>query len=366
MDPDGRVFEGKRVFVTGHTGFKGAWLCEWLLMLGAEVWGYSLPPPTQPSLFEQLGLAARLQDMRGDVRDGAALIQAMAAARPDFVFHLAAQSLVRPGYGAPVETFATNIMGTAHVLAAVQALRRSCVAVIVTSDKCYENHEQGRSYAESDALGGHDPYSASKAGAELIAQSWRKSFCAPEQVIARRVLPVAVATVRAGNVIGGGDWALNRIVPDCVRALTRNEPIQVRNPASVRPWQHVLEPLGGYLRLASRLAQALESRSPELVELCGAFNFGPRPEDHRSVADLVSEVLRHWPGRWEDASEQSALHEARRLQLSTAKAQCLFGWQPRWNFSETVAKTVQGYRASEVGSDWAREQIASFQAKGDA
>ena len=335
-------------------------------MLGAEVWGYSLTPPTQPALFDQLRLAERLHHAKGDVRDAAKLADALAAAQPDFVFHLAAQSLVRPSYTAPLETFATNIMGTAHLLAGLQTVGKPCVALIVTSDKCYENHEEGRSYSEGDALGGRDPYSASKAAAEIVTASWRNSFCAPEAVLAGRTPPVAIASVRAGNVIGGGDWARDRIVPDCIRALARNEPIRVRNPQAVRPWQHVLEPLGGYLLLATRLARALESRSPELPALCGAFNFGPAVPDHRTVGELVDEVMKHWPGRWEKTSDSAAVHEAGRLNLATGKAERLLGWRPRWSFADAVSQTVAWYRQPDASAEFTRGQIAEFMAKGSS
>jgi CDP-glucose 4,6-dehydratase len=332
-------FHGKRVFVTGHTGFKGSWLCEWLLQLGAEVTGYSLPAPTDPALFHQLELAPRLRHLVGDIRDAGKLRDALVGARPDFVFHLAAQPLVTEAYAQPAETFEINVMGTVHVLEALRLLQHPCVAVLVTTDKCYENREWIYGYREEDPLGGHDPYSASKAAAELAISSYRRSFFQQH--------PVKVASVRAGNVIGGGDWAKNRIVPDCIRALQQGQTIPVRNPKATRPWQHVLEPLGGYLWLAARLAAA----APRDARLCSAFNFGPGHDANRSVADLVQEVLKHWPGRWEDRSNPQAVHEAQLLQLATDKAHALLGWRPVWPFAETVRETVAWYREANAHPD---------------
>ncbi len=349
------------MFVTGHTGFKGSWLCEWLLAMGASVRGFALNPPTTPALFDQLALASRLEDGRGDVRDAAYLDAAIEAAQPDYIFHLAAQSLVRRSYAAPLETFATNAMGTANLLAALRLLKKPCAVVVVTTDKCYENLEQGRHYQEGDALGGHDPYSGSKAAAEIITSSWRDSYYSPEKILAGSVLPVAIATARAGNVIGGGDWASERILPDCWRALSQSEPIRLRNPTAVRPWQHVLESVGGYLLLAAELRSALSEKSPRLVELCTAFNFGPVPGDHRSVAELVEEVLKHWPGSWEDSSSPTALHEALLLHLSTDKAERLLGWRQQWNFSEAVKRAVIWHRTTpDQVRDLTQRQIADY------
>lgn len=340
----GGVFRGKTVFVTGHTGFKGAWLGEWLLALGARVIGYSLPPPTKPALFTQLGLARRIErHIVGDIRNPVALRTALVKAQPDFVFHLAAQSLVREGYRTPVETFATNVLGTAHVLESLRALKKPCAAVIVTSDKCYENRERPKGYRESDSLGGQDPYSASKAAAEIVSASMRASFFADSKV--------RIATARAGNAIGGGDWAEDRIVPDCIRALAATKTIDVRNPGAVRPWQHVLDPLSAYLVLAARL-----SRDASLAE---AFNFGPGEESNRTVRELVDKVLQHWPGRWRDRSDPGAPHEAKLLHLSTAKARKQLGWKPVWGFSEAVRETIRWYR-SEQKKAVTIEQIQTF------
>lgn len=345
------AYENKTVLVTGHTGFKGAWLCEWLLMLGARVVGVALPPNTNPSLFKQLQLADRLEHHLQDIRKREAFTRLVLAARPDYVFHLAAQPLVRLSYAEPVETYATNVMGTVHLLEALQQLQSSyrrahrivCATVLITTDKCYANREWLYGYREDDSMGGYDPYSASKASAELAIASFRQSFFNPEQVDGS--LRIGIASARAGNVIGGGDWALDRIVPDCIRHLQREEPIPVRNPAATRPWQHVLEPLGGYLLLAMRQRAALQAQDPTaLAQFCSAFNFGPALTSNRSVEALVRKVIEHWPGRWQRQVEPDAPHEAGHLNLAWDKAFHLLGWEPVWGFDDTVARTVDWYR----------------------
>lgn len=330
-------FRNKRVLLTGHTGFKGAWLAHWLCELGADVHGFSLDPPTQPALFDQLGLASRLKDERNDIRDAAAVARAVADAQPDFVFHLAAQALVRQSYAEPVATYDVNVLGTIHVLQALRSLTKPCAAVFITTDKCYENREWVHGYREEDPLGGHDPYSSSKAAAEIAIASFRRSFF--------HAHPVKIASARAGNVIGGGDWALDRIVPDCIRALQGGVSIPVRNKTATRPWQHVLEPLSGYLWLAACLADPRLARAP-LAPLASAFNFGPSHEANRTVGELVAEVLKHWSGRWEDRSDPNAVHEAHLLQLTTDKANALLGWAPVWAFPKAIEQTVQWYRES--------------------
>jgi len=330
------IYKGKRVLLTGHTGFKGSWMAEWLLSLGAEVTGFALPPPTTPSLFDQLGLAGRLRHIEGDIRDLTAVRAAVLEACPDFVFHLAAQPLVRLSYEQPVETYATNIMGTVNVLEAVRLAGRPCTIVAITTDKCYENREWVNSYREEDAMGGYDPYSSSKGAAELVIASYRRSyFSAPDS-------PVKLASARAGNVIGGGDWALDRIVPDCIRAIQRGETIPVRNKVATRPWQHVLEPLSGYLWLGACLA------NPQLSafnsQLTSAFNFGPALASNRTVAELVKEILKHWPGEWADKSDPKAVHEAKLLNLATDKAHHFLSWAPAWPFAQTIEHTVGWYR----------------------
>ena len=338
----GSAFNGKRVLVTGHTGFKGSWLCEWLLALGAEVTGLSLPPDTTPSLFTQLGLAGRVRHLVGDIQDPAVADRAVQETQPEFVFHLAAQALVRESYLRARETFNVNAMGTLHLLEALRHLSNPCSAVFITTDKCYENREWIHGYREEDPLGGRDTYSASKAAAELVIASYRQSFF--------RDHPVKIASSRAGNVIGGGDWAKDRIVPDCIRALQQNHPIPVRNRHATRPWQHVLEPLGGYLWLAALLANpALGQCDP--TRIVSAFNFGPNRESNRSVEQLVTEILKHWPGRWEDKTDPSAVHEAGLLHLSTDKAHALLGWQPVWRFPETIEKTVSWYSTTRSFAD---------------
>lgn len=331
-------WQGKKVFITGHTGFKGSWLSLWLLRLGAQVTGLSLEPETQPALFTQLGLTANIDHYIEDIRDLGRVKQLVAYAQPDVVFHLAAQPLVRRSYLEPVATWETNVMGTIHVMEALKQLNHSCAAVFITTDKCYENREWTYGYRESDSLGGYDPYSSSKAAAELTIASWRRSFFQHSSV--------GIASVRAGNVIGGGDWATDRIVPDAVRALTDGQTIPVRNPGATRPWQHVLEPLGGYLLLAQRI---YEESSNANGTLCSAFNFGPALDSNRPVRELVEAVLKHWPGTWTDYSDPNALHEASLLNLVTDKAFHTLGWQPTWNFERTMAETVSWYRqASEL------------------
>lgn len=352
----GNAFAGRRVLLTGHTGFKGSWLSEWLLALGADVTGFALPPPTDPALFDQLNLARRLRHVQADVRDATKVADVVGESRPDFIFHLAAQSLVRESYAQPVDTFATNVMGTINVLEAARALDRPCVVIVVTTDKCYLNREWHYGYREDDPLGGRDPYSGSKAAAEIATAAWRSSFFDKS--------PVRIASGRAGNVIGGGDWAKDRIVPDCIRALSAGRPIPVRNRLATRPWQHVLEPLAGYLWLAASLA-AVPARQDDDTSLESGFNFGPDSDSNRNVGDLVSRVLQHWPGAWADASDGAALHEARFLHLSTDKAARLLRWRPVWSFERTIAETVGWYHAA-IGAEpptiarYTCEQIALY------
>ena len=337
-NPNPAFWRGKRVLLTGHTGFKGSWLAFWLLELGAEVTGLALPPETEPSLFAQLQLDRRLDHRVGDIREAQALADLVEEVQPQVVLHLAAQPLVRRSYAEPTATWATNVMGTIHLLEALRPLQHACTAVLITTDKVYRNHEWLYGYRENDPLGGHDPYSSSKAAAELAIASWRSSFCgdSPHQTPHLRV-----ASARAGNVIGGGDWAADRIVPDLVRALVEGQPIGVRNPVATRPWQHVLEPLGGYLILAEALAA-----SPQRAT---AFNFGPQLESNRSVQALVEEALLHWPGSWEDQSNPEAPHEASLLNLVIDKAHHELGWVPRWGFATTVARTLNWYRGVQGG-----------------
>ena len=325
------TYAGRSVLVTGHTGFKGAWLTEWLHSLGASVTGYALDPPTQPSLFESLELGGRIRHVVADIRDVQRLAGELQAAQPEVVFHLAAQAIVRQGYAAPRETFETNLMGTVNLLEAARACPSVRAMVIVTSDKCYENHETGRPYRETDPLGGRDPYSASKGCAELVTTAYRESFFAQGAL---------VASARAGNVIGGGDWAVDRLLPDAVRALTAGDPIVVRNPDAVRPWQHVLEPLSGYLQLAARLLDGDRA-------LAGAWNFGPTDDSgDRPVRWVVERFLEAWgSGTWTQAGGSAVEpHEAHLLSLDSAKARNHLGWGPVWDAQTAVRRTADWYR----------------------
>lgn len=331
----GDAFRGKRVLVTGHTGFKGSWLTAWLLDLGAEVCGYSDAVPTEPSLFEAAGLGGRIRDERGDVRDAARVAAVVGDFRPDYLFHLAAQAIVSTSYADPLETLSVNVMGTAVVLEALRRVERPCTAIIVTSDKAYENVEWSWGYRETDRLGGRDVYSGSKSAAELVVHSYLHSFFAGSDG------PVRLGTVRAGNVIGGGDWAADRIVADCVRAWSTGGRVQTRRPNSTRPWQHVLEPLSGYLALAAAMAEdgALHGE---------AFNFGPRAEESVTVLKLLGDLARVWG--FEDTSqsyevtESPPFHEAGLLRLSVDKALLTLRWAPTLYYDEVVELTGSWYR----------------------
>ena len=347
---DAAFWVGRRVLLTGHTGFKGSWLLLWLQQLGAQVWGYALDPASSPNLFDglQQGLdsGSEFTHQIGDLADASALADLVQRCQPEVVLHLAAQPLVRRSYLEPLGTWATNVNGSLNVLEALKPLKHPCSVVMVTTDKVYANREWDFGYREDDRLGGHDPYSASKAAAELAIDSWRASFCgsAPHQSP-----HLAIATARAGNVIGGGDWAEDRIVPDAMRALASDEPISVRSPRSTRPWQHVLEPLGGYLLLAERLAQSTVGAGA-CNPYASAFNFGPALEANRPVRELVEAALHHWPGHWQDLSDPDAPHEAGRLHLQIDKAHHQLGWRPRWDFATTVGRTVNWYRAVHEGA----------------
>jgi CDP-glucose 4,6-dehydratase len=326
-------FLGRTVLVTGHTGFKGSWLALWLNELGAKVSGYALDPDTTPNHFEAAQInQLLLNDFRADVRDKEKIRQAVKEVKPDFIFHLAAQPLVLDSYKKPYETFEINVLGTANLLDVINELEHPAVVVVVTSDKCYLNDGSGRAFIESDSLGGHDPYSASKAATEILVESYRSSFFSSEEN------GVSLATVRAGNVIGGGDWCQNRIVPDCMRAFSNNEPVKLRSPGSTRPWQHVLEPLSGYLLLASRMSTSSKIYST-------AWNFGPNESNEKSVEDLTKALSENWPGSsWGLSEESGKNNEAKILSISSAKAASELGWRPTWGFDETVAETVDWYR----------------------
>lgn len=327
------TFRGRRVFITGHTGFKGSWLAIWLKTLGADVLGYALEPPSEPNNFAATRLDGRMTDTRGDIRDFPLLSKVLGSFQPEFVFHLAAQPIVRRSYDDPRETYETNVMGTVNLCEAVRATASVRAFVNVTTDKCYENREWLWGYRENDALGGHDPYSSSKACSELVSQSYLRSFFASRSNL-------GAATARAGNVIGGGDWGADRLLPDCFRALSKGAPIVIRNPHAVRPWQFVLEPLYGYLLLASRLFE-------EPAEYSGAWNYGPAGEGCIPVRDVADRIIRHWEsGRWDDGSGGAAghKHEMTLLILNSDKARSLLGWRGVLNIDEAIEMTVNWYK----------------------
>lgn len=328
-----KIFKNKTVLITGHTGFKGSWLAVWLKHLGAKIVGIALDPPSHPSHFKTAGLEHILKDYRLDIRNHHEVRKAVLESQPDFVFHLAAQALVRLSYENPIETYETNLLGTIHILEALRVLKKPCTAVIITSDKCYNNVEWVWGYRETDALGGPDPYSASKAAADIAIRSYIKSFFnGPDN-------QVRIAIARAGNVIGGGDWAADRIVPDCVRAWSKNEIVELRNPLATRPWQHVLEPLSGYLFLAAELSSRLELHGEP-------FNFGPQAQQNRTVLELVEYMSHYWDKvRWKDISTQhNGPYESGLLKLNCDKAIHFLRWQALLDFEQTVRFTAQWYK----------------------
>ncbi|MBT8567969.1 CDP-glucose 4,6-dehydratase [Polynucleobacter paneuropaeus] len=348
------IFENKTVLITGHTGFKGSWLTAWLLSLGAKVVGVSLDPPTTPSHFSEAALGGGLvKDLRIDVRNQKMLIEALVEAQPDFVFHMAAQALVKKSYLDPLETWEVNVIGTLNILEALRNLKKKCVAIMITSDKCYDNIEWVWGYRETDTLGGPDPYSASKGAAELVIKSQIKSFFQDDSS------NVLIAVARAGNVIGGGDWAQDRIVPDCVKAWALNQTVELRNPLSTRPWQHVLEPLGGYLSLAA----SLEKNSKLHGEV---FNFGPRAIHNHSVLDLVKEIGKFWNQvSWLDVSNQDmGPYESALLKLNCDKALFYLDWHAVMDFEDTVRMTAQWYKNFYQGDgsilEFTKRQISEY------
>jgi len=338
------AFKGRRILITGNTGFKGSWLTLWLSSASASVAGYSLPAPTEPNLFGVIRGGCSVQQHDGDVRDLESLRRVLAEVKPDVIFHLAAQPLVRRSYLDPVGTADTNFLGTINVLEAVRLERLRVGIVIVTSDKCYENREWPFAYRETDRLGGHDVYAMSKAAAELAVDSYRRSFFDTDNLSSHGVL---VATVRAGNVIGGGDWAEDRIVADLARAVSSDQPVTVRNPSAIRPWQHVLEPLSGYLLVA--MGMIGHGQKPPAF-YGSAWNFGPPRTDCRTVIELVDSFLKAWGnGSHKLAAPELQPHEAQTLLVSAEKAQALLGWRARWSFEETVRRTAEWYKAFYAG-----------------
>ena len=349
-----QFWNGKRVFLTGHTGFKGSWLALWLQHLGADLTGYALNPPTDPSLFQKADVAACMHSVIGDLRDRPRLTTSMQSAEPEVVFHLAAQPLVRHSYADPVGTYETNVLGTIHLLEAVRQTPSVRAVVVITTDKCYENKEWIWPYRETDPLGGYDPYSSSKACAEIVTGSWRDSFFNPARYAEHHV---ALASARAGNVIGGGDWASDRLIADIVRAFSSGRTLEIRNPAATRPWQHVLEPLRGYLTLAEKL----HTDGPRFAS---AWNFGPRYTDAQPVEWIVRYISSRWGSatNWTVDSDEH-VHEAQMLKLDWSKAHAALGWQPVLSLPEALDYTLEWYQRESAGGrarELCLEQIASY------
>jgi len=342
-------WQGKKVFITGHTGFKGSWMALWLHSMGAEVTGYALQPPTNPSLYEQARIGELVKPVCGDIRDANQLQDALIKAEPDIVFHLAAQSLVRESYQSPVETYSTNVMGTVHLLEAIRSCSTVKAVVNVTTDKCYENREWHWGYREHEAMGGHDPYSSSKGCSELVTSAYRQSFLSERGI--------AVASARAGNVIGGGDWATDRLMPDFLRAIDAGETLVIRSPHAIRPWQHVLEPLSGYLTLAQRLYSDGE-------EFADAWNFGPADEDARTVAwilDTLKDICSD--ADWK-CDKRPQPHEAGFLKLDSSKSRKLLSWSPRWSLDVALEKLIEWHDAWRSNDDvriTTLQQIEAYQ-----
>lgn len=337
IDIFNNFYKGKRVLVTGHTGFKGSWLCIWLHELGAEVIGVAKDPLTERDNFVLSGIGNKIKaDIRADIRDGERMKEIFAEYQPEIVFHLAAQPLVRLSYDIPVETYETNVMGTINIMEAIRSTDSIKVGVMITTDKCYENKEQIWGYRENEQMGGYDPYSSSKGAAEIAISSWRRSFFNPVDYGKRH--HVSLASVRAGNVIGGGDWALDRIIPDCIKAIETERPIAIRNRKAVRPWQHVLEPLSGYMLLATKMREVP-------TRYCEGWNFGPRAESISTVWDVASKLVASYgKGELKDMSDPNAVHEANLLMLDISKAKFKLGWEPRMNIDQCIALVADWYK----------------------
>ena len=349
------AFCGKRVLVTGHTGFKGSWLSIWLHAMGAKVIGVALDPATDRDNFVLSGIGEKIDaDIRADIRDRQKMQDIFNEYQPEVVFHLAAQPLVRLSYDIPVETYEANVMGTIHIMEAIRHTDSVRAAVMITTDKCYENREQIWGYRENEPMGGYDPYSSSKGAAEIAISSWRRSFFNPADFGTKH--HVSIASVRAGNVVGGGDWAKDRIVPDCIRALEADQTIEIRSPKAIRPWQHVLEPLSGYLLLAAKMLE-------EPTRYCEGWNFGPRTESVTPVWDVATMITKYYgKGELKDVSDPNALHEANLLMLDISKAHALLGWEPRTNIEQCCQLTADWYKRyrTENVYDLCREQIDTF------
>jgi CDP-glucose 4,6-dehydratase len=349
----------KRVFITGHTGFKGSWLCLWLHALGAEITGYALTPPTQPNLFELAQVDKLVQSILADIRDGDCLTKRMLEACPEIVIHLAAQPLVRDSYKDPVYTYSTNVMGTVNLFEAVRKCKNVKAVINVTTDKCYENREWLWGYRENEPMGGYDPYSNSKACSELVTSSYRNSFFNPREYDRHGV---ALASARSGNVIGGGDWAADRLVPDCVRAILKGEKVIIRNPQAIRPWQHVLEPLWGYLILAQKLWE----NGPHYAE---AWNFGPDDQDAKTVEWVIKRICAKWGEKVSyQINKGSYPHEAHYLKLDCTKAKSELTWYPKWNLEQAIDKVIEWIQAYRGGKDVnrvCRQQIREYEKTGE-
>ncbi len=355
IDIFNNFYKGKKVLVTGHTGFKGSWLSIWLHELGAEVVGVGLDPYCEKDNFVLSGIGSKINaDIRADIRDGEKIKQLFTEYQPQIVFHLAAQPLVRLSYELPVDTYQTNVMGTINVMEAIRATNSVKVGVMITTDKCYDNKEQIKGYVETDPFGGYDPYSSSKGACEIAIQSWRRSFFNPEDYGNKHA--VSIASARAGNVIGGGDWAFDRIIPDCIRSLEAGKSIEIRSPKAVRPWEHVLEPLSGYMILAQKMWD-----NP--TEYCEGWNFGPEAESVLTVWEVASAIIDNFGfGDLKDVSDPNALHEAKLLMLNIKKAKTRLGWKPRLDANQCVALTSDWYKKykNENVYDLCLEEIESF------
>ncbi|MDU1911466.1 CDP-glucose 4,6-dehydratase [Fusobacterium sp.] len=352
------VYKGKRVLVTGHTGFKGSWLSIWLRELGAEVIGYSLEPYTEKDNFVLSHLSEKIVDIRGDIRDRKHLREVFDKYQPEIVFHLAAQPLVRLSYDIPVETYETNLMGTINILEEIRNCENTKIEIMITTDKCYENKEQIWGYRENEAFGGYDPYSSSKGACEIAIQSWRNSFFNPKDYERHGK---CIASVRAGNVIGGGDWAKDRIVPDCIRALEEGKDIEIRSPKSIRPWEHVLEPLSGYLLLGQKMME-------DPIKYCGGWNFGPNLDAIVNVWEVAEKIVKNYgKGNLKDISDPNALHEAKLLLLDITKSRFELGWKPTLTIDKSIELTAEWYKRyiNEDVYQLCVEQINKFSKLGE-